>query len=539
VRWEELTERQRDAASSEARLTLVTGGAGTGKTTCALWAARRTLESQHADLWWRALFLTFSRTAVEQIAVRASRVGEVDNRIEISTFHSFGMRILRAFGPYAGRGRGMPSIQSEAQRKLFGANAELLTYDELVPAATEILRTSSRIRELAAERWPIVICDEFQDTSDDQWQLLTLLGERSRLVLLADPHQMIYTFVRGVGIERLRWAELAADVHVPLEEASHRDPTGVVPAMASAVRERDFHNEAVVHAVDIGALRVREANDANLVATIITEVRAARHNGARSVGIYGHSNEGVARLGAALTEAGLAHTLIGIPEAQGEGIAALLVLTRFGLGDATAEEVRVALATFLTACTRGRDAPHLAMQLAHGGVLPRLFEPLLDALLTTLREARADGMHSVANVAANAWDELGITQGSVPWRRSTYGFLATVNRLAARRISTSDALVLLERDVVSLRTGALVSDPSSRSALTGLMNFHQTKGREADAVVLVYRDGDYLANRGDKEPFTEPSRVLYVALTRARRAVSVILPPDPHPLVAGFSRYAA
>jgi DNA helicase II / ATP-dependent DNA helicase PcrA len=261
LRWEELTDRQRDAANSTEPITLVTGGAGTGKTTAALWAGRRALEADPEHPWRRALFLTFSRTAVEQIASRAARVGELDDRIEISTFHSFGMRMLRAFGAYTGRGRTMPAIQSEAHQKLFGVDRDLLTYDELVPAAVEILRSSERIRGLAAERWPIVICDEFQDTSDDQWELLTLLGERARLVLLADPHQMIYTFVRGVGPERLRWAEANADLLVPLEEASHRDPSGVVPAMAAAIRERDFEHDAVRHALESGALRVRKAAD--------------------------------------------------------------------------------------------------------------------------------------------------------------------------------------------------------------------------------------------------------------------------------------
>ena len=72
-----------------------------------------------------------------------------------------------------------------------------------------------------------------------------------------------------------------------------------------------------------------------------------------------------------------------------------------------------------------------------------------------------------------------------------------------------------------------------------LMNFHQTKGREADAVLLVYRDGDYLAGGRDSEPFDESSRVLFVAVSRARLTVTVILPPNPHPLVAPFLRALA
>jgi DNA helicase-2/ATP-dependent DNA helicase PcrA len=69
------------------------------------------------------------------------------------------------------------------------------------------------------------------------------------------------------------------------------------------------------------------------------------------------------------------------------------------------------------------------------------------------------------------------------------------------------------------------------------MNCHQTKGREADAVVVVYREGGWVTSYRDAEPFTSASRVLYVALTRARDAVTIMLPRNPHPLVAPFARF--
>ena len=69
------------------------------------------------------------------------------------------------------------------------------------------------------------------------------------------------------------------------------------------------------------------------------------------------------------------------------------------------------------------------------------------------------------------------------------------------------------------------------------MNFHQTKGREADQVILLYRAGDYLADRRATEPFAESSRVLYVVLTRARERVVVLLPRNPHQLIAPFADF--
>jgi DNA helicase-2/ATP-dependent DNA helicase PcrA len=243
----------------------------------------------------------------------------------------------------------------------------------------------------------------------------------------------------------------------------------------------------------------------------------------------------VARLGADLTAAGVSHTLVGIPEAQGEGIAALLTLTKFAFEQASEEEVRVALAIFLTSCVRGNTAPQLALRLAHGGELPPLFEERLDTVLARLRTSADDGLATVAEAAAGAWDELAVTRGGLPWRRASYAFLAAARSAAARARQTDEALAYLEAAVGVLRTGALVSDGGPRHRITTLMNFHQTKGREADAVVLVYREGDYLAHQSATEPFTTASRVLYVALTRARRAVTILLPPDPHPLVAPFA----
>ena len=64
------------------------------------------------------------------------------------------------------------------------------------------------------------------------------------------------------------------------------------------------------------------------------------------------------------------------------------------------------------------------------------------------------------------------------------------------------------------------------------MTYHQTKSREADTAIHVYRHGDFFGREG--EPFEEASRLLNVAITRARKRLVLILPHDPHPLVKPF-----
>jgi DNA helicase-2/ATP-dependent DNA helicase PcrA len=148
-----------------------------------------------------------------------------------------------------------------------------------------------------------VICDEFQDTSDEQWELLKTLGRSARLLLFGDPHQMIYTFVPGVGPQRLEEARASAGRVIELEPQSHRDPSGVIPAMADSLRRRRFDDDAVKAAIASGRLTiVGGVTEEQVVNTMVGETKRANADGLRSVGIFAHSNEGVAHLSAGLKQ---------------------------------------------------------------------------------------------------------------------------------------------------------------------------------------------------------------------------------------------
>ena len=531
----DLTVKQREVVDAIDDVVLVLGGAGCGKTTTALWAARAAIERAD-DPMAKVAFLTFSRTAVEQISSRAaSAISGLGDRIEVSTFHSIAYRLVRNFGRYADMGSAIPEIQTQAQIKLLGTRAGLLTYDDLLPCALRLLR-SEKIRRLLGARWPLVICDEFQDTSDEQWELLEKLRGHSRLLLLADPNQMIYTYVRGVGPERLESVRGLATSVIELEPASHRDPSGAIPALASSILRRDFTAVPVANALASGRLRIRrDVDDDDLIDVITGELKLRWQDGAKDYGIFGYSNDGVAELSRQLGDAGVHHVLIGLPEAQGEAMAAMAAMCGFAVGLLDAHAVRLALATFLTSCTRGKTAPELALQLVSNKAIPGTLVKRIDGLGAALVDAMPDALE-VSGVIQTAWARLGIIGGASAWRRACTAFGPIMNRSTHGRLLDGGVAATVLRDTAELRSAALLDSSRSRLPPVKLMNFHQTKGREADAVLLVYRNGDYLADRRDREPFVDPSRVLYVALTRARQFVTVILPSDPHPLVAPFTR---
>ncbi|HVA08553.1 MAG TPA: hypothetical protein VNG12_17600 [Acidimicrobiales bacterium] len=75
-----------------------------------------------------------------------------------------------------------------------------------------------------------------------------------------------------------------------------------------------------------------------------------------------------------------------------------------------------------------------------------------------------------------------------------------------------DPLGHLARSIDALRNASFVELDSGDSGAIQLMNFSQTKGREADAVILSYSSTDWYGY-GAAEPFDEASRLLYVSMT--------------------------
>ena len=103
-------------------------------------------------------------------------------------------------------------------------------------------------------------------------------------------------------------------------------------------------------------------------------------------------------------------------------------------------------------------------------------------------------------------------------------------RLCAR---LDDPVQAITQRVEAARAESLTEIDAGDTAPVQVMNLYQTKGRETDAVIIAFRNGDYHGREG--EPFPAASRLLYVILTRARQQVTLSLPTDPHPLVAPFA----
>lgn len=529
--------KQQDVCDSQAPTLLVLGGAGTGKTVTAAAAARahllrRDALAQSEAARERVLFLTFSRTAVSQILSRSRGVlGEVASRVDVFTFHGLAWQLICDFGRYAGRGA-RPSLRGEAESKLFRDDPNVLSYNDLLPEALKILKLP-HIGPLAQRRWSLVICDEFQDTDSDQWTLLErLTAMGNRLLLLGDRNQMIYDRLpgrKGVGPIRLTTAlarPSAAQIDLPL--GSHRDPTQLLPTVAEAVRVRNFSHPSLSCALDAGRLRiVNGIDDDPAVNAVCDAMEESRQNGARTFGIFVHGNEPTSSMSAAFTDKGVDHVVVGLSESYGEALSTFTTMLQFAFGQAAWEEVLVRLAVFYTSTVRSKQAPAVAIAIGTGRAVG-----LLGKRLGELREqlSQAPDIETAARIAGDSWPALGLSRGNRPWRRA----VAEVTRLLTINGGASTAVDAIRRQVEVMRAESFTEIDAGDKSPVQLMNLHQTKGREADAIIALFRSGDYFGK--EQEPFESASRLLYVVLTRARNQVTLLLPTRPHALVAPFVR---
>lgn len=357
--------------------------------------------------------------------------------------------------------------------------------------------------------------------------MLTAPGHR--LLLLGDPNQMIYDRLpgkHGVGEIRLTTALARPGAEqLTLQLGSYRDPTQLLPTVAEAVRRRCFGHPAIAQAIAEQRLRIITGIDDHLPEAVCDAIRQARAQSARSIGVFMHGNQPTAALSAELTARGIDHVAIGLSESYGEALTTIATMLSFAEESASWEDVLLRLAVFLTSAVRSKDPPPLARMIATASV-PEVVARRLNAIRLALQDA--SDITAATEIAATSWPSLSRT-GARAWRRASAEARLLV-RLCAR---TDDPVRAIIRRVEAARADSFTEVDAGDTAPVQVMNLHQTKGREVDAVIIAFRQQDYHGK--ETEPFPAASRLLYVILTRARKQITLLLPSHPHGLVEPFA----
>jgi DNA helicase-2/ATP-dependent DNA helicase PcrA len=200
---------------------LALGGPGSGKTYIALLKAKQIIEKERIKLGQKVLFLSFARATIARVEQQATNLKiskSIRQQLEINTYHGFAWNILKSHGyllnsssplrllPPPEAASHLADIVGDIARetekiRLFEENG-LIHFDLFAKLSAYLLSKSKSLAAILCDAYPVIILDEFQDTDKDEWNLISVIGERSMLIALADPEQRIYEF-RGADPARI------------------------------------------------------------------------------------------------------------------------------------------------------------------------------------------------------------------------------------------------------------------------------------------------------------------------------------------------
>ena len=251
---EKLNDKQREAASQIDGSILILAGAGSGKTRTITYRIAHMIENIGISPY-SILAVTFTNKAAKEMRERVEElVGDIAKACTISTFHSFGMRLLRMYGKEVGYNSNFTIYDTDDQKRIVKAilkgqnlsiNGVKLTEKDLVSMISKIkeqiktldeysvmnkqivevydkynrallesnamdfsdillntykLLQKSEILEKVQNKYKYIMIDEYQDTNNLQYKIIDLIARKSsNLCVVGDENQSIYGF-RGANI---------------------------------------------------------------------------------------------------------------------------------------------------------------------------------------------------------------------------------------------------------------------------------------------------------------------------------------------------
>ncbi len=506
---------------------LIIAGPGSGKTRTLVERIGYLVRSKHVPPA-KILAITFSNKAAEEIRARLESHSERSAGVTVTTFHAFGLSVLRAQAKALGLAADFGIVDDEERRALLAAAAnvdkrrvsalmrelsafkqgwlsepspdlaaaydayeqalrrkQLVDLDDLLWQPVRILKQDADLLKRYRERFRWLLVDEYQDINARQYELIRLLcsGRRPNLFAIGDPNQAIYGF-RGSDVRLIDKLK----VDFPALRAftlakSYRVPSAILRGAGQVLQTP----EALTGTLGDVKMHVQrcptDRSEADWIAAQIEQMIGGVGSYSLHTGVsQGTEAEGIASfrdfavlcrtsamfglLSEALAQHGIAYQQIGIePFYRAEPWAAAIGLVRAALRpDSASDEPKLA------DIARDIDRRIPVAELLCGLIAPQ----------------------TVAD-----FDRQRLERFAAPFG-SRYGeFL----------------------QAVTLRQG--VDDYDSRAERVSLMTMHASKGLEFPVVFIPGCEEGLIPfeqfGKKSAEELAEEERLLYVAMTRTKR----------------------
>ena len=290
-----LNETQLEAVKITDGPLLILAGPGSGKTRVITYKIAYLLEQEKAKPW-EVLAITFTNKAAKEMKERLHNLIEEDIKgMQISTFHSFGLRVIKEYYDFFGLDRTFTIIDESdsislikkiikelnldekkyipraIKNKISGAKNELLNpegfkvfartpydedvvkiykkyeeklkrnssvdFDDLLMLHIELFRKDTEALEHYQNRYKYVFIDEYQDTNEAQYLLSKMISDKYKnICVVGDESQSIYSW-RGANYKNiLNFEKDYKNAKVILLEQNYRSTKTILEAANSVIK---------------------------------------------------------------------------------------------------------------------------------------------------------------------------------------------------------------------------------------------------------------------------------------------------------------
>jgi superfamily I DNA/RNA helicase len=181
-----------EAARETVRSLALTAGPGAGKTEMLAQRADFLLRTGVCRYPRRILAISFKVDASVNLKERVRRRcgSELASRFDSHTFHAFGKRLIDRFRPVLTGADALDADYTIGERRIERTTIE---FRDLVPLAMRILRANTMARNAVRQTYSHVFLDEFQDCTNDQYNLIRTAfhGAEIPLTAVGDTKQRI------------------------------------------------------------------------------------------------------------------------------------------------------------------------------------------------------------------------------------------------------------------------------------------------------------------------------------------------------------
>jgi DNA helicase-2/ATP-dependent DNA helicase PcrA len=466
-------------------------------------------EGLPSDSARQVLFLSFSNAAIRRLATAAGIQfpREQKRKLRFLTFHALAAELLRFYGRFidlppkiriadnleerliAIEANWQDDESDPAARLVALAKTEgILCFKSLIPLATKLLETSPELRKIISRRFPLIIVDEFQDTSEEQWKLLQLLGGASQVLAFGDPNQIIYSSLHAATERRMADFCTWKGVSPMALTLNHRCSNQEILTFATSLLNATPFTASAASDVRIFDVQYRTRLRVFL-ATVWKAVQDQIGPG-QTIGFLAPTN--------VLVE----DTAVALRNPPPSSVMQLPVYAQMARDEAAHDAVLLALAALRdmalnpSAMTLKKSAlAMLAMNLSWNSRLKlksgdiekqaQKFEKLaadgtsaFKLFLDNLRSARE--LNSKVIAFSAALEASGLTEYKVTMKR-----VLSHARLTTNRVTAEQPELLLFDNLRAGRTAKGLQGDDAWEGRTHILTYHKAKGREFDFVVMI------------------------------------------------------